>query len=564
MKRNLLLIITLLSFVFFKTQTIEWQKAFGGTKNDHYLKHIESPDGNYIFTGNTDSNDGDIVINYGLKDIFLTKMDTNGNYLWKKNMGGNNDDVPLDIINSNDGGMILVSQSKSTTNSFTINRGNNDLWVTKLDVSGNPVWNLPIAGSGDESDAKIIPVTNGYILTVNTNSNDFDFSHTTSTGKDVWIIRLNEAGNIVWKKALEGSLDEISSTLKKIDNNNFVLLVNTISADGDYSANTVPNVNKGFLFKLDIDGNILINSKIESSDIQRPNFINDVKVVNDGYIIGGRENIVFISGSSTYNDNYDPLFAKFSSSGTLLWKKNYATNGANFEEVFFAEVTNDSHNVFFGRTSNSNGLILDSWFVKIDNLGNFVKYTGIYSNGYGYRIYDVNKMANGNFLLNSGFWILGSTIAGQFSVSLTFVNSVGTSVMHHKVIRSNQYSYSGKSSSSITSDGKVISFCDENIRVPPTIYDNVWFFKYPIPDNVLSANEMSNKLKDISVYPNPTNDYIKISKKMDELVLYDLSGRLILSVENTDTVDLRTLNTGIYILKAKNKKETRSFKIEKK
>ncbi|MET3538142.1 T9SS type A sorting domain-containing protein [Chryseobacterium limigenitum] len=556
MKRNFLLIITLLSFVFFKTQTLEWEKTFGGTKVEEYVKHVDSPDGNYVFTGSTLSNDVDIAVNYGLKDIFLTKIDTNGNYLWKKNIGGNNDDVPLDIINSNDGGMILVSQSKSTTNSFMINRGNNDLWVTKLDVSGNPVWNLPIAGSGDESGARIIPITNGYILTVNTNSNDFDFTHATSTGKDVWIIRLDEAGNIVWKKALEGSLDETSTTLKKIDNSNFLLLVNSVSANGDYSANTVPNVNKGFLFKLDIDGNILINSKIESSDIQKPNFINDVKVVNDGYFIGGRESINQVAPDGTIlTTYYDALFVKLSGSGTILWKKNYSVL-AQFNQVFFTEETSDNNPLFLGTTSSSGYLV--PWMIKMDNAGNTLKYTEMSS-----RPYAVKKLPNGNFVLN-GIVITTSPIStGNNIFTLSFINGIGTTVMSNHQLKLGQFANSKNTISSITNDGKVIGFWNDEHN-PTNRVTDVWFFKFQIPANVLSVNNILGNMKGISVYPNPTNDYIKISEKMDELVVYDLSGRMILSVENTDTVDLRGVNTGIYILKAKNKKETRSFKIEKK
>ncbi|MFP3534171.1 hypothetical protein SB763_32985, partial [Burkholderia sp. SIMBA_042] len=89
------------------------------------------------------------------------------------------------------------------------------------------------------------------------------------------------------------SLDETSAKLKKINDNNFVVLVNSSSADGDYSGNTVAGKNKGFLFKLDINENILMNSAIESSDIQQLNVANDVKIVNDGYIITGTENFPY-------------------------------------------------------------------------------------------------------------------------------------------------------------------------------------------------------------------------------------------------------------------------------
>ncbi|MCS3533116.1 hypothetical protein [Chryseobacterium sp. JUb7] len=456
MKKKVFLASLLLSLSM-EAQVFDFQKKFGGTGDEYFAGHIESADHNYVFTGTTLSNNEDIAVNYGMKDVFLTKVDADGNYLWKKNIGGNNDDAALNIINSNDGGIILLSRSKSNTNSFTVNRGNNDLWVTKLDINGNIIWNNAVAGSGDESNVQIIPVTNGYIMAVNTNSNDFDFSHAGSTGKDVWIIRLNEAGNIVWKKLLQGSLDETSAKLKKINDNNFAVLVNSGSIDGDYSGNTVAGKNKGFLFKLDMDGNILMNSAIESSDIQQINIANDVKILSDGYIITGTENFPFTSSVGTVYDNYNAYFAKISSAGSLTWKKYHmsgsSTDGIK-DEGLFAEETSDNNYLILGNSGNPIGSAY-GWMIKINDAGNTLKYTQIPA-----YVQAVNKLQDGNFVINGYHYVDIPAHLGRFSFYINFINSLGTSLFTPTyVLRANQhYSDARNTSLSVTNDNKIISF----------------------------------------------------------------------------------------------------------
>ncbi|MEN4762842.1 T9SS type A sorting domain-containing protein [Chryseobacterium sp. C39-AII1] len=558
MKKRSIFLIASISLMGVKGQTLEWQKSFGGSNVEDFVKNIESSDGNFVFTGSTLSNDGDIPTNNGLKDVFVTKIDNNGNYLWKKVFGGNNDDVPVTMVSSNDGGTILLSKSKSNSGNFNINRGDDDLWVTKLDSSGNIVWNNSFSGSGNESGAQIISIPNGYILTVNTNSNDFDFAHAGTTGKDVWVIRLDESGNVIWKKLLQGSLDEVSSNLKTVNSNEFLLLVNSASIDGDYSSNTATNAYKGFIYRMDVNGNILLNSKIESTDIQQSNFINDIKALSDGYIIGGRENVPFASGSTTY-ENYDATFVKISTSGNLLWKKTFSSNGPQFDEALFTETTTDNANLFFGY-SKYNLVVLDSWMMKIDNNGNIIKKTSFenYDN-----LSDLKKIpSSGNFILSTRRMVIGS--GGDFRHYVISLNSIGTNIVNSTLINTGQANPSSYFClSNVTNEGKIFGFLTESPFNSNPNY-NVLISKLNIPQSFLSVTELNNSNVNVFVYPNPTSDYIKISEKMDLLVLYDLTGRVVITAKNADNIDVRSINSGNYILQISNKKINQSFKIIKK
>lgn len=560
---SLLLIIT--TFSFFKSQTFDWQKSFGGTNQDNHVNHIQTPDGNYIFTGYTLSNNGDIAVNYGLNDAFLAKIDANGNYLWKKVYGGNNDDVPLNIINSNDNGVVLVSKSKSDSNTFSTNKGNNDLWVTKLDADGNITWNVPIAGSGNEEKAMVISTLNGYIISLVTNSSDFDFAHTGAVSKDVWIIKLDESGNTLWKKRLQGSLDDDISKLKKIDNNEFLVLANSLSGDGDFSANAAPNINKGFLLKFDTNGNLQLNAKIESADIQQPNFANEVYLLNNEYIIGGKEKSVY-----TYN-NYDykvfkALFYKISATGNMMWRTNYikqATPGDN--QVVFIDRASDGNIVFFGIEELNTYFVGYTWMIKLDNSGNIINNSPL---TYGARLHDLKKTDTGRFVLAASLYNLNvPPSTGAYYYRMIFVNPLATTQDVSSTIKTQQVGLENYNFS-ITNNNKVILFLTEFNAPSWSNNRNVFISSLPVPPvpipPVLSVNEANEAGNKIYVYPNPATDFIKISEKMDTLVLYDVTGKEIIKVKNSNVVDLKNLSAGTYILRAKNKQADQSFKIIKK
>lgn len=557
---SLLLIITTLSF--FKSQTFDWQKSFGGTNYDEHVNHIQTPDGNYVFTGYTLSNNGDIAVNYGLNDAFLAKIDANGNYLWKKVYGGNNDDVPLNIINSNDNGVVLVSKSKSNSNTFSTNKGNNDLWVTKFDADGNITWNVPIAGSGNEEKAMVISTLNGYIISLVTNSSDFDFAHAGAVSKDVWIIKLDESGNILWKKRLQGSLDDDISKLKKIDNNEFLVLVNSLSGDGDFSANAAPNINKGFLLRFDTNGNLQLNAKIESADIQKPNLAYDVYLLNNEYVIGGKEMSVYTYNNYDYNV-FKALFYKISATGNMMWRTNYikqSTPGDN--QVVFIDRASDGNIVFFGIEELNTYFVGYTWMIKLDNSGNIINNSPL---TYGARLHDLKKTDTGRFVLAASLYNLNvPPSTGAYYYRMIFVDPLATTQDVSSTIKTQQVGLENYNFS-ITNNNKVILFLTEFNAPSWSNNPNVFISSLPVPPvPILSVNEANEAGNKIYVYPNPATDFIKISEKMDILVLFDVTGKEIIKVKNSNVVDLKNLSAGTYILRAKNKQADQSFKIIKK
>ncbi|NNV55484.1 hypothetical protein [Limnovirga soli] len=101
--------INQLAFAQSTTPPIQWQKAYGGTKNDGVFSIKQTADG-YIMTGYTGRSDGDVSGNHGGADGWVFKTDNWGVIQWKKCIGGTKDEVFDAVQTTTDGGFILCGR----------------------------------------------------------------------------------------------------------------------------------------------------------------------------------------------------------------------------------------------------------------------------------------------------------------------------------------------------------------------------------------------------------------------------------------------------------------------
>jgi len=173
--------------------SIEWQKCLGGTSEDE-LKIFPTSDGGYFGTGQTDSDDGDVSGIHGGIDAWIVKLDSAGNLLWQKCLGGSGSEESSDYANSGyenaDGSYIVSAISSSTDGDVAGNHGGEDYWITSVDESGNFLWQKCLGGSNDEETFSVMPaISGGYIVCGYSDSNDGDV--TGNHGNyDAWVVRL--------------------------------------------------------------------------------------------------------------------------------------------------------------------------------------------------------------------------------------------------------------------------------------------------------------------------------------------------------------------------------------
>ncbi|MCX7697569.1 MAG: fibronectin type III domain-containing protein [Bacteroidales bacterium] len=164
---------------FSSANTLQWAKAYGGPGNERFWSMKPTNDLGYILCGYTDS------YGVGSFDVWVLKIDGSGNLQWARTIGGPSSEEGYHVIPTNDGGYLVVGY----TNSF--GAGGQDAYVVKLSSTGALNWTKTIGGTGNEWFQTVIlnNSTGEYIALGTTNS----FG---SGGNDILLVRLDPNGNI--------------------------------------------------------------------------------------------------------------------------------------------------------------------------------------------------------------------------------------------------------------------------------------------------------------------------------------------------------------------------------
>ncbi len=145
---RLLLFIFLINVNYAFPQAMEmiWQQNFGGTALDQPRAIIEDADGGLLIAGYSDSEDNDVTANHGQYDFWLLKIDSFGEKIWERSFGGSEYDQCYDILSTQDGGFIMCGTSRSEDGDVTENYGNNDVWIVKINNAGEIEWQKNYGG----------------------------------------------------------------------------------------------------------------------------------------------------------------------------------------------------------------------------------------------------------------------------------------------------------------------------------------------------------------------------------------------------------------------------------
>lgn len=139
----------------------QWDRIFGGfvsSAGDGGWSVNETNDGGYIVTGYTKS------FGAGGKDLWLIKTDSEGFKQWDKTFGGSKDDVGMSVIQAADGGFVVAGRTAS------YGSGKDDIWVLKTDLEGRELWNRTFGGAEDDVGFQVLDIDEGYAIVGRTES----------------------------------------------------------------------------------------------------------------------------------------------------------------------------------------------------------------------------------------------------------------------------------------------------------------------------------------------------------------------------------------------------------
>jgi len=179
----------------------EWNKTYGGTKDDYAWALVQTNDGGYALTGSTNS----------YSDSWLVKTDANGDIHWNKTYGGTGDDETYALVQTSDGGYALAG----LTTSFGV--GNMVPWLVKTDATGSMQWNKTYGGTSNDAAYSVVQTSDGgYALAGLTRS--FGAGST-----DFWLVKTDAAGSMQWNKTYGGTGDDEANALVQTGDGGYAL-----------------------------------------------------------------------------------------------------------------------------------------------------------------------------------------------------------------------------------------------------------------------------------------------------------------------------------------------------
>ena len=278
---------------------ISWQKCYGGTGDEYaYYGIIQTDDGGYAAIGSSASNDGDANNNHGGYDVLVLKLGRNGNVQWTKTYGGSQDDYGNLIVQNSDGTYTISADTYSNDGNIGSNHGDGtlDTWVSRLNRNGNIIWKKSLGGSDDEFNGSLITTHDGDVLVgdyAGSHDGDVKGNHgVIPDGGDMWLVKINAGGNIIWTKTLGGGNgsstidfpdDEVALFLSETPNGEFLVAGGATSSDGDLTVNR--GGDDAWVLKLNTFGNIIWQKSFGGSgeDAATAIFLNN----NGNYTITG-------------------------------------------------------------------------------------------------------------------------------------------------------------------------------------------------------------------------------------------------------------------------------------
>jgi len=180
---------------------IKWQKHFGGSAIDEGPNIQKTLDGNLLLVFGSKSRDYDCVGNHGGTDVFLMKLDTQGNKIWTKFYGGSSNDEYPDVAIDQVGNIYVCSTTFSEDGDLLPDkRGLADRWLFKTDPDGKLIWQKRIGGTSRDEGIWVKFKSNGNILTGgHTSSKNIDIPVNYGQTDD-WIVEFTPDGEIVNNK----------------------------------------------------------------------------------------------------------------------------------------------------------------------------------------------------------------------------------------------------------------------------------------------------------------------------------------------------------------------------
>lgn len=438
--------------------------------------------------------------------------------------GGNGYDAGYDVKQTLDNGYIITG----STSSF--GQGNTDMYLIKLDSVGHKKFETSFGSYNNEIGKSVVQLLDSsYVVVGYTNSTGFG-------GYDVFLVKADKYGNLLWQKTIGGSDWDFAYSLNSTSDGGFIIAGTTYS----YGYGNAD----GYVVKTDANGNIAWTQIY--GGVNDDEFKSVVQTNDGGYALTGY--------TKSYNDvdSGDVWVFKLDALGDSIWSKSYGLGKEDFGNKIIL-LANSDVLIAGGTKSYSPGMVKETLLLQYNTMNGNLNYS---YNDPGTNDEYYNSIVEG---LNGSFVGCGKTknpvlgyqaLIDVYGIGYTYINfyafALGSNDELFSVARTKDKGF------------VCVGSTDGNF---PTLQD-VLFLKIDslgaYGTNVTSLNTLSYSNSKIEVFPNPANDVLnlKISKAVStdndlNYNLIDVNGRIVLHeriTNNEQNVSLLKIMPGLYFL----------------
>jgi hypothetical protein len=388
-----------------------WANQFAGDAAE-YGQAITTDNAGSVYTfgrfsGTVDFDPGSGVTSItakGIQDAFVTKVSSAGSLLWVRTFGGNLEIAPSSIEVDTYGAVYLVGNFTGTADfdpssgvySFVATGSAWNGFLSKLDAGGNLLWAAHLGGTGDGLTLS----QHGEIFASGNfqGTRDFDpgagvFSMS-AIGKDGYILKLTNSGNLIWAKDFSASLNGLCNVRDiEVDRDGYVYSTGDFEGKVDFDSRsnssagiTAYNLNDAFVCKLDPAGDFVwaktargqfsdVATEIELDSLGRPVIVGQFYGLTDFH-----PDLPRVELNAVGNDVF---VWKLDTDGGFMWVKQIG--GANYEWATDLEIDSQGGLYIAGnfeRTTDFNPSLAsspltaygstDGYVVKLDPNGEYL------------------------------------------------------------------------------------------------------------------------------------------------------------------------------------------------
>jgi len=515
--KSIFILLSAISLINVVRSQTSFHKTFGGNNDDLGNAVQQTSDKGYIIAGETRS------YGAGSRDVYLIKLDSSGNTVFSKTFGGNSEDYAMTIDQTSDGGYIMGAHTAS------FGQGGHDHYLIRTNNVGDTLWTKLYGGTSPDGIYSLHQISGGgYIIGGHTSSYG-------AGGHDFYLIKTNAVGNTLWTKTYGGTgADNFRSvvSLKRTLNPFFVLVGETTS------------FGKGGtdILIISVDGNTGDTTWSKTYGGTANDYAYGVyETSGPGLVLVGHTNSFGAGGMDIYVIKTDLL-------GNIQWSKTYGGVGDEFG--YSIQQTLDKGYIIVGSTNSFGAGSMDVYLIKTDSAGG-VEWTKTYGGAMNESGYSVQQTTDGGYIITGNTSSFGAGLKDVYVIKTDASGNVSCNWSSANTLVSNSATVETSPDLKINS-GTIMSSSVTLVNDANTLARSVC-------DTTVGIFQKYNG-NQTKIYPNPFSESTMIEFNDEPgkstFSLYAMHGQLVQEIKNISTnfilVERNNLPEGIYFFQIRN------------